>query len=116
MAVYPEVPMWWYALTFLLNFALGFAAILAWPTGLPAWVGSHISTFFACPSADLTYSISYAGLHHLPHYRLCLCAADRNRPGHHQPTGRPQRHHRGESRFPRMMPSKDAADYLILPR
>ncbi|KAJ9098838.1 hypothetical protein QFC20_005892 [Naganishia adeliensis] len=37
MSRYPEIPLWWYGAVFLVNLALGIAAIHAWPTGMPVW-------------------------------------------------------------------------------
>lgn len=37
MQRYPEVPKWWYAVTFLITFGMGIAAVRAWDTGLPVW-------------------------------------------------------------------------------
>lgn len=37
MSVYPEVPTWWYALTFLISLVFGLVSIEVWPTLLPIW-------------------------------------------------------------------------------
>jgi undecaprenyl pyrophosphate phosphatase UppP len=55
MRVYKEVPLWWYAVLFLINFALGLAAIRAWPTQLPVWayiVSILMGAFFMLPCGE----------------------------------------------------------------
>lgn len=37
MARYPQVPVWWFTVLFLLTLALSIAATTAYPTGLPVW-------------------------------------------------------------------------------
>ncbi|CED82182.1 Sexual differentiation process protein ISP4 [Phaffia rhodozyma] len=37
MRVYPDVPDWWYALSFVVFFVLGIAAVQAYPTEVPVW-------------------------------------------------------------------------------
>jgi hypothetical protein len=36
--VYPEVPQWWYAIVFLVSFALAFAALIIYVPEAPKWV------------------------------------------------------------------------------
>ncbi|KAI0762717.1 OPT oligopeptide transporter [Fomes fomentarius] len=37
MAAYPEVPMWWYAILFVIAFVFGIVAIEVFPTQFPVW-------------------------------------------------------------------------------
>jgi hypothetical protein len=37
MRNYPEVPDWWYAIAFVLFFALAIIAMEVWKTGVPVW-------------------------------------------------------------------------------
>ncbi|KAG1051741.1 hypothetical protein G6F43_006076 [Rhizopus delemar] len=37
MRAYPEVPQWWYALTFIVALGVSFAVIYVWPIHLPWW-------------------------------------------------------------------------------
>jgi OPT family oligopeptide transporter len=34
---FAQIPLWWYGAVFLVNLAMGIAAIRAWPTGMPVW-------------------------------------------------------------------------------
>ncbi|KAI9027412.1 OPT family small oligopeptide transporter [Phycomyces nitens] len=52
MRVYPEVPNWWYYITFLIAFGVSFGVIYAWPIYLPWWgliLAIAISVIFVLP-------------------------------------------------------------------
>jgi hypothetical protein len=52
MSKYPEVPEWWYGVVWLISGALGFAAVLGYPTQMPWWgfiVACILSLVFMLP-------------------------------------------------------------------
>ncbi|KAG6827810.1 hypothetical protein H0H92_010388 [Tricholoma furcatifolium] len=60
MKVYPEVPMWWYILTFVGSFAMAMATLYTGHSGLPWWglvVGILISAIFL-PFVITVYAIT----------------------------------------------------------
>ncbi|KAG6917369.1 hypothetical protein DXG01_002834 [Tephrocybe rancida] len=60
MKVYPEVPMWWYILTFVGSFAMAMATMYTGHSGLPWWgliVGLIISSIFL-PFVITVYAIT----------------------------------------------------------
>ncbi|KAG6915154.1 hypothetical protein DXG01_012971 [Tephrocybe rancida] len=64
MKVYPEVPMWWYILTFVGSFAMAMATMYTGHSGLPWWgliVGLIISTIFL-PFVITVYAITGGSL------------------------------------------------------
>ena len=52
MAAYPEVPVWWYGLLFVVAFVFGVVAIQIFPTEFPVWgfvVALVMAGFFVLP-------------------------------------------------------------------
>lgn len=60
MKSYPEVPMWWYGVVFLISFAMAMATIYTGHSGLPWW-GLIVAIIFAAiflPFTVLVYAIT----------------------------------------------------------
>lgn len=60
IAKYREVPVWWYAATFLVSLIMGIVSIEVWPTQLPVWallLALTIGAFYTIPVA-MIYAVS----------------------------------------------------------
>lgn len=60
MKEYPDTPMWWYGVVFLIFFAMSIATVRAWPTEMPIWaliLALLIAAFFLLP-VGMIYAIT----------------------------------------------------------